>query len=112
IYISAHPMASYPGLTEAASCTATEITRFYRHHSQGAHGGRVKAVLAGLIQSVVKRPTRKGTMMARFELADEAGSNEIVVFGRRFDEIAPLLEEDRPAVVVVEITDEGEGLRV
>ena len=112
IYISAHPMASYPGLTEAASCTAAGVARHYREHAADAHNGRVKVVLSGLIQSVVKRPTRKGTMMARFELADESGSNEVVVFGRRFDEIAPLLEEDRPAVVVVEVTDEGEGLRL
>src|SRR5690606_26532212 len=70
------------------------------------------AVLAGLIQSPSKRPTRKGSMMADFELADESGSHKVLVFGRRFDEIAPLLEDDKPAVVVVEITDEGEGPRL
>jgi len=111
IYISAHPMASYPGLSQAASCTAAGVAAFFRKHS-AAGNGRVRAVLAGLIQNAVKRPTRKGSMMARFELADESGSHEVVAFGRRFDEVAPLLEEDRPAVVVVEITDEGEGARL
>ena len=111
IYISAHPMASYPGLSEASSCTAAGVAGFFKRHNT-AGSGRVKAVLAGLIQSPTKRPTRKGSMMARFELADESGSHEVVAFGRRFDEVAPLLDEDKPAVVVVEITDEGEGPRL
>ena len=111
IYISAHPMASYPGLSEAASCTAAGVAGYFKQYAT-AGNGRVKAVLAGLIQHPVKRPTRKGSMMARFELADESGSHEIVAFGRRFDEVAPLLEDDKPAVVVVEITDEGEGPRL
>src|SRR5690606_38820230 len=66
IYISAHPMASYPGLPEAASCQIAQVDDHYRELAQ-SEPGRVKVVLSGLIQNVVKRPTRKGSMMARFE---------------------------------------------
>ena len=111
VYISAHPMASYPGLSEAASCHVAKLDEHYRALSQ-SEPGRVKLVLSGLIQNVVKRPTRKGSMMARFEIADESGSREVVAFSRRYEEIAHLLEEDKPAVLVVEVSDDGEGTRL
>jgi DNA polymerase III subunit alpha len=65
-----------------------------------------------MIQSVVKRPTRKGTMMARFEIADETGSREVVAFSRVFEEIAPLLVEDVPAVLVCEASEDGDAVRL
>ena len=111
IYLSAHPMASYPGLSEAASCTIAKLDEHYQALDAG-QGGRVKVVLAGLIQNVVKRPTRKGSMMARFELADESGSREVVAFSRRYDEIAHLLEEDMPAVLVAEVSEDGDATRL
>jgi DNA polymerase-3 subunit alpha len=72
----------------------------------------VRVALAGLVQNVVKRPTRKGTMMARFEIADETASREVVAFGRSYDEVAPLLEEDAPAVLVAEVSEDGEATRL
>ncbi len=111
IYISEHPINSYPGLLESASCSVSQAPAFYARES-GGNGGRVRAVLAGLIQHVSKRPTRKGGMMARFDLADETGSVELVAFNRRYEQIAGLLEEDKPAVVVVELSQDGEELKV
>lgn len=111
LYISDHPMNSYPGLAEAASCSAEALERHY-HQNVMPGNARLKVVLTGIVQSVVKRPTRKGTMMARFELADESGAREVLVFGRTYDSVAPLLEEDAPVVAVVDVTDEGEGVRI
>lgn len=111
LYLSAHPMGSYPGLAEAATCAVDAIERAFRAQ-RGTGGGRVKVVLAGLLQNVVKRPTRAGSMMARFEIADESGSRELLAFGRTYDDVAPLLEEDAPAVVVVDVTEDGESLRL
>ncbi|MFO7547154.1 MAG: DNA polymerase III subunit alpha, partial [Trueperaceae bacterium] len=111
LYLSAHPMGSYPGLAEAASCSVDDVERTFRAQ-QGPHGGRVKVVLAGLLQSVVKRPTKKGGMMARFEVADESGSREVLAFGRTYDDVAPLLEEDAPAVAVVDVSEDGESVRL
>jgi DNA polymerase-3 subunit alpha len=69
-------------------------------------------VLAGILQSVVKRPTRKGTMMARFELADESGARELVAFSRSYEAMAHALAEDAPAVVVAELSEDGDGVRL
>ncbi len=111
IYISEHPINSYPGLLEAASCSISQVEGFYLREG-GALGGRARAVLSGLIQNVSKRPTKAGGMMARFDLADESGSVELVAFNRRYEQIAAQLEEDKPAIVVVELSPDGEGMKV
>ncbi|MDZ7707733.1 MAG: hypothetical protein U5J97_07530 [Trueperaceae bacterium] len=113
LYISAHPMRSYPGLAEAASCAVDHLEAWlHEQRSGGDTTGRLKVVLAGILQNVAKRPTRKGSMMARFEIADESGSREVVAFSRIFDEIAPLLEEDAPVVLVAEASEDGEAVRL
>jgi DNA polymerase-3 subunit alpha len=110
LYISAHPMQSYPGLAEAASCPIAEIDRWYQ--AQPNLQGRTKVVLTGLLQNVVKKPTKKGTMMARFEVADESGGRELLAFSRTYDEIAPLLVNDAPVVVIAEVSPEDDALRL
>jgi DNA polymerase-3 subunit alpha len=113
LYISAHPMRSYPGLADAASCPVDRVEAWlHEQRSAGESSGRLKLVLSGILQNVAKRPTRKGTMMARFEIADESGAREVVAFSRVFDEIAGLLEEDAPAVLVAEISEDGEAVRL
>ncbi len=112
LYISAHPMNSYPGLGEAATCEVDAIEGYFRTHPPDRPGGRVRVVLAGMLQNVVKRPTRKGTMMARFELADESGARELVAFSRSYEAMAHLLAEDAPAVVVAELSEDGDGVRL
>ena len=113
LYLSAHPMRSYPGLAEAASCPVDAIEGWLAtERAAGATEGRLKAVLSGILQNVAKRPTRKGTMMARFEIADESGSREVVAFSRVFDEIAAQLEEDAPVVLVAEVSEDGDAVRL
>ncbi|MEJ2666278.1 MAG: DNA polymerase III subunit alpha [Deinococcales bacterium] len=112
LYISAHPMNSYPGLAEAATCPVDAVERHYRENLPDRAGGRVRLVLAGILQNVVKRPTRKGTMMARFEIADESGARELVAFSRSYEAMAHLLAEDAPAVVVAEASEDGDGVRL
>ena len=113
LYLSSHPMATYPGLAEAATVPVAHVdVAFERQRSELPGGGRLKLVLAGMLQNVTKRPTRKGSMMARFEIADESGAREVVAFSRTFEEIQGLLENDVPAVVVVEASEDGDGVRV
>ena len=114
LYISDHPMNSYPGLAEAATCPVDEVDAWFHAESaalpRGA--GRPRVALSGLLQNVVKRPTRSGNMMARFEIADETGSREVVAFSRVYDAIADVLTDDAPAVVVCEASEDGEAVRL
>ncbi len=108
LYISSHPMQSYPGLAEAASCTVDGVEAWYKEQIKDNFGGRIKVALAGLMQSVVKKPTKSGKMMARFVIADETGGREVVAFSRTYDEISPLLANDVPVVLVCEPKQNGE----
>jgi DNA polymerase-3 subunit alpha len=109
LYISAHPMGSYPGLGEAATCCIGDVEAWYR---KGGSKERERLVLSGIVQNVVKRSTRRGTMMARFELTDQTGSQEVIVFSRTLEVIAEGLQEDTPAVLVAEASPDGDGLRI
>ncbi len=108
LYISSHPMQSYPGLAEAASCTVDGVEAWYKEQIKDNFGGRIKVALSGLMQSVVKKPTKSGKMMARFVIADETGGREVVAFSRTYDEISPLLENDVPVVLICEPKQNGE----
>jgi DNA polymerase-3 subunit alpha len=106
IYVSGHPVLRYPGLREVASCTIEELSEFVR-----GLPGRPKVLLSGMVEEVVRKPTRSGGMMARFTLSDETGALEVVVFGRAYEGVSPKLKEDIPLLVLVEV-EKGEELRV
>jgi DNA polymerase III subunit alpha len=114
LYISGHPLEHYPGMLEAASCKVAQ-SEIWFHTSSVPVGyrGRKRAVLAGMISGVQRKPTKSGGMMARFILTDDAGAAELVAFSRAYDKINDKLIEDSPALVVVEIEPDGEeGVRV
>jgi DNA polymerase-3 subunit alpha len=106
IYVSGHPVLRYPGLREVASCTIEELSEFVR-----GLPGRPKVLLSGMVEEVVRKPTRLGGMMARFTLSDETGALEVVVFGRAYEGVSPKLKEDIPLLVLAEV-EKGEELRV
>ncbi|KQR36194.1 DNA polymerase III subunit alpha [Deinococcus sp. Leaf326] len=110
LYISGHPLEQHEGLREAASCRISDLDTWFTTQSV-APGKRIKAVLAGMIESVVKKPTKSGGMMARFILADESGQTELVAFSRAYDRIQDRLVNDTPALVIVELESEDGGLR-
>ncbi|HLR46239.1 MAG TPA: DNA polymerase III subunit alpha, partial [Deinococcales bacterium] len=110
LYISDHPMNSYPGLAEAASSTISGAERWFRRQDpKDLYRGRARIALSGLLQRVSKRLTRRGTMMASFELADDTGSREIVAFSRAYEAMADTLINELPVVLVAEASlDDGE----
>ncbi|WP_291423440.1 DNA polymerase III subunit alpha [Deinococcus sp.] len=110
LYISGHPLEQHEGLREAASCRIADLDAWFTTQ-QVAPGKRIKAVLAGMIEGVVKKPTKSGGMMARFILADESGQTELVAFSRAYDRIQERLINDTPALVIVELESEDGGLR-
>ncbi|MBZ9713888.1 DNA polymerase III subunit alpha [Deinococcus multiflagellatus] len=110
LYISGHPLEQHEGLREAASCRISDLDTWFQTQNV-APGKRIKAVLAGMIESVVKKPTKSGGMMARFILADESGQTELVAFSRAYERIQDKLVNDTPALVIVELESEDGGLR-
>ncbi|AZI42895.1 DNA polymerase III subunit alpha [Deinococcus psychrotolerans] len=120
LYISGHPLEQYEGLREAATVRIAVLEDWFmaqiqkqpQKASANGRGPRVKAVLAGMIENVVKKPTKSGGMMARFNLADESATIELVGFSRAYDRIQDKLVNDTPALVIVEIESEEGGLRV
>ncbi|WP_051304292.1 DNA polymerase III subunit alpha [Calidithermus chliarophilus] len=107
IYVTGHPLLRYEGLREAASCTIEELPEAYQ--SQRGGKGRAKLLLAGLVEGIVRKPTKSGGMMCRFTLGDETGAVEVVSFGRSYDRVSPRLREDAPVLVVAEVEPDGEG---
>ncbi|GGL85929.1 DNA polymerase III subunit alpha [Deinococcus aerolatus] len=110
LYISGHPLEQHEGLREAASCRISDLDTWFITQNV-APGKRIKAVLAGMVESVVRKPTKSGGMMARFILADESGQTELVAFSRAYDRIQEKLINDTPALVIVELESEDGGLR-
>lgn len=106
IYVSGHPVLRYPGLREVATCTLEELQEF----AKGP--GRPRLLLAGMVEEVVRKPTRSGGMMARFTLSDETGAQEVVAFGRFYEFVSPKLKEDLPVLVLAEVERTEENLRV
>ncbi|MGQ9735780.1 MAG: DNA polymerase III subunit alpha [Thermaceae bacterium] len=104
LYLSGHPVLRYPGLKEVATTSLA--------HLQAAGGQKVQVILAGVVEEVVRKPTKSGRMMARFILSDETGALEAVAFGEAYDRVSPKLKEDLPVLLLAEV-EEGEGdLRV
>jgi DNA polymerase-3 subunit alpha len=123
IYVTGHPLSRYEGLREAASCTVEELPQAFAEHQGSrnlANGGdsrlprqgiaqRVRLLLAGMVEGIVRKPTKSGGMLVRFTLADETGAVEVVAFGRAYDKISPRIAEDAAVLVLVEVEPEGEG---
>lgn len=111
VYISGHPLEQHEGLREAASCRISELDTWFATQNV-AEGKRIKAVLAGMVENISKKPTKSGSMMARFILSDESGQIELVAFSRAYERIQERLLNDIPALIIVELASEDGGLRV
>lgn len=111
LYISGHPLKQYDGLREASSCLISELGNWFEANKE--KNGNAKLLLAGMIESVSKKPTKSGSMMARFVLADESGQVEMVCFTRAYERIQSKLIVDTPAIFVTSIRDKGDdGLSI
>ncbi len=107
IYVSGHPVLRYPGLKETATCGLEDLPRLAALPERPR-----RFLLAGMVEEVVRKPTRKGGMMARFTLSDETGAIEVVTFGRSYELISPRLKEDTPVLLLAEVGLEEGGIRV
>lgn len=107
IYVTGHPLSRYTGLREAASCTVEKLPQAFAELK--GNRNRARLLLAGMVEGIVRKPTKSGGMLVRFTLGDETGAVEVVAFGKAYDKISPRIVEDAAVLAVVEVEPDGEG---
>ncbi len=104
IYVSDHPLNEIAdAVRRAASHSLGEIDEL----SDGTTGW-----FAGLVASVDRRPTRKGTMMAIVTLEDLEGSIEAVVFPQTYDKVRDLIAVDAVLRFKAKLEDSDRGKKL
>ncbi len=94
-YITGHPLDKHSDLLKQLSATPTRDLYEIRDRSE------IK--LAGLINSMRIKRTKKGEKMAIINFEDKTGFAEVVVFPVVFDKCATLLNDERPLLVTGEV---------
>jgi len=100
-YITGHPLDRFMDvMNELAITTTLDLTAM-----------RDKSVvrLAGLINSMRIKRTKRGEKMAVINLEDKSGFTEVVVFPDVFAKCASLLNDDRPLLITGEV-EAGDNL--
>ena len=91
LYLSGHPLS--PVAERLAQVRTSDILECLEREDEH------RVILAGLVTGLRQNVTKKGEMMASFQLEDLGGSMEVLVFPRVFPQIYALHND---AVVVVE----------
>ncbi|MEM7142552.1 MAG: OB-fold nucleic acid binding domain-containing protein, partial [Actinomycetota bacterium] len=99
LYISDHPLLGFEQqVRRKADCSVGELA--------DSEDGAIRKV-GGVITNLQRKWTRKGDLMAVFELEDLEGSVEVMVFPRTMQEHGPKLEDD--TIVLVRGRTENDG---
>jgi DNA polymerase-3 subunit alpha len=90
-YITGHPLAGY----------STEIERFASCPIQDLPGqnDKTQVKLAGVIEGLKIKRTKKGDKMATASLEDLTGSTAVIIFPDLFQRSAHMLKDDAPLLV-------------
>lgn len=96
-YLSAHPLSSYKEQLEArAAVTVTQAL------AKVADGARM-AVLAGIIEGLQERKTKKGRPFVTLALSDESGGYEVTFFGELVSDVRRYQMQGEPVLMAVAI---------
>ena len=90
-YITGHPLDSFHRAIERFSTCLV--------HDLPSQKDKEQVKLAGVVESLKLKRTKKGDKMAIMHLEDLTGSTEVVVFPDVFTTAAPLLKGDEPLLV-------------
>ena len=91
MYVSDHPLLGMEGVLERkVDCSIGDLAEI----EDGA-----TRVLGGVISGLQRKWTKKGDLMAVFQLEDLRGSVEVMVFPKTMAEVGQRLEDD--AIVLV-----------
>ncbi|EFK06911.1 putative DNA polymerase III subunit alpha [delta proteobacterium NaphS2] len=100
-YITGHPLEGFQkAIKRFATCLVNDLP---------TQNDKDQVKLAGVVESLKLKRTKRGDKMAIMHLEDLTGSTEVVVFPDVFAEAAPLLKGDEPLLVSgsVEIGDKS-----
>jgi len=102
-YISGHPLDRYRAdLSRYANAVTTDFAEGRRTPGEASVGGVVSAYR--------ERPTKRGDgKLAFFQLEDQSGQLEVVVFPKTFEKVRSVLIGDEPLLCSGKVVDEGEG---
>jgi len=98
-YITGHPLDSFHDeIDRFATCLVQDLP---------AQKDRGQVKVAGVVENLKIKRTKRGDKMAVIQLEDLTGSTEVVVFPDLFSAVAPLLKGDEPILITggVEIGD-------
>jgi DNA polymerase-3 subunit alpha len=100
-YISGHPLDRYQGdLGRYATGTTSDLDK---------HAGKDEVSIGGIVAEYRERPTKTGTgRMAFFNLQDQVGQLEVIVFPKTYDKIRDVLASAEPLLCTGRVVDEGE----
>jgi len=102
-YISGHPLDRYRAdLSRYANAVTVDFAEGRRPAGEAAVGGVVAAYR--------ERPTKRGDgKLAFFQLEDQSGQLEVMVFPKTFEKVRSVLISDEPLLCTGKVVDEGEG---
>jgi DNA polymerase-3 subunit alpha len=100
-YITGHPLDRLEDVINKSAITTTQDLVAIKDKSV--------VRLAGLVNTIRIKRTRKGDKMAIINLEDKKGFAEVVVFPDVFAKCAPLLDDDRPLLITGE-AETGDNL--
>ncbi len=103
-YMSGHPFREYAArLGSLVTHNTTDLKDVQKPR---------RATLAGIVSALKRRKTRRGDMMAVFQLEDLGGAVEVIVFPEAYGRHRSLLEEDAPLLVTgnIEVADDQRRL--
>ena len=115
LYVSDHPLrgieSALARLTECSIAELKEIDDGTGALPGGTRDGQVK-VVGGIITGLTRRYTRRGELMATFQLEDLRGSIEVFVFPKVMQVFGALLADDGVVVVKGRVDTRDEQVKL
>ncbi len=112
-YITGHPLDRYQGdISHYANATTADLDKHARAPSPP--GRRDEApddvTIGGVVSEYRERPTKSGNgKIAFFNLQDQYGQVEVIVFPKTWEKVRDILTSDEPLLCSGRVVDEGEG---
>ena len=97
LYLTGHPIARYED--ELSNIVSSRIANLSVEKSDTKYRRSQRVIVAGLVVSVARRQTQRGSMMANVLLDDRTGRIEATLFADAFEEFNDLLVADKVLVV-------------